>query len=432
MTTTRRLLAVGLLAVLVRVLDAEDRRMPSRAAPAAGLGKTIEVPLDHHPPERGSASLYYEFGAPYDPKKPVVLVIADGQQFYVRRGAMAAIQKERFGNGVNVVGIVGRGATKPFRDAALGEGGRPDWEKAWRIFHSGQWVEDIEAVRLAVAGPRGEVLLYGVSGGALLVHEYLARHGEHVRRAFTAAAPDPFHEGQLGLNSDRFWQEVGTHDPTLQASLLDVLRRQAADRPRILITLQRQNCFVPPEKLQQARADLIRALAAGDSRRYAEARKAYQVDIVHAFFESPEGIPIRVREFEFFCPSDALARLKDKGVYPNHENTYNFARPLVDLCAAGKIPEPSLDLTRLHRLRTEVLVLAGRWDHTVDYRTSIALTACYPRSYLFIADDDHGFGKFTKSGAMAKLLRAFLASGLSSKDWQTALKSAAPHRWRES
>src|SRR5262249_3276545 len=198
MTIRNTLLAIGLLAAVVQGLDADDRPKPPREKPAPELGKSIEVPLDHQTPERGRPSPSYEFGAPFHPKKPTVFVIADGQQFYVRRGAMPEIQKTRFGDGFNVVGIVGRGATKAFRDAALGEGGRPDWQKAWRLFHSGQWIEDIEAVRKAVAGPRGEVSLYGVSGGAMLVHEYLARHGEHVRRAFTAAAVDPFHEGRLG------------------------------------------------------------------------------------------------------------------------------------------------------------------------------------------------------------------------------------------
>jgi pimeloyl-ACP methyl ester carboxylesterase len=425
------MVVLALVAVLVQGLDADPAGPVPQRDTSSGLGKTIEVPLDHQAPGRGRASLYYEFGAPYDPKKPLVLVIADGQQFFVRRGVMAGLQKERFGDGLNVVGIVGRGASKAFRDAALDTAGRPDWEKAWRIFHSRQWVEDIDAVRQAIVGARGQVLLYGVSGGALLVHEYLARHGEHVRRAFTAAAVDPFHEGQLGLNSDRFWQEIGAHDPALQPALRDVLRRRPDDRARILMTLQRQNFFVPPEKLQQARADLIRALAAGDDRRYAEARKAYQVDVVHAFFESPEGIPIRVREFEFFYPSGARSRLEGEAIYPNLENTFHFARPLVALCEAGKIPEPSLDLARLHRLETEVLLIAGRWDHTVDYRTSIALAACYPRSHLFIAEDDHMFGKLQKSGVMTRLLRTFLGSGLSSGEWQAALKDATPHRWRE-
>src|SRR5262249_26189428 len=153
----------------------------------------------------------------------------------------------------------------------------------------------------------------------------------------------PFSEGELGLNSDHFWQEIGAHDPALHGLLRDVLRRRPDDRPVILMTLQRQNFFVPPEKLQQARADLIRALAAGDPKAYAKARKDYQVVIIRAFSAPPAGIPVRVREFEFFYPSGALGRLKGDAIFPYHENTYNFAKPLVALCQAGKIPGPSLD-----------------------------------------------------------------------------------------
>src|SRR5262249_18539565 len=153
----------------------------------------------------------------------------------------------------------------------------------------------------------------------------------------------------------------GAQDPALQTTLRAVLHKRASDRSRILMTLQRQNFFVPPEKLPQARADLIRALAAGDEMRYEEARKTYQVDVVHGFFDSPAGIPVRVREFEFLYPSGALPRLKGEAVLPNLENTYNFAKPLVALCEKGKIPAPTLDFARLHRLTTEVCVVAGRW-----------------------------------------------------------------------
>src|SRR5947209_3726085 len=116
MTTAKTLFVLGLLLAPAPALVAD----PAPAAPPAdGLGKTIEVPLDHQAPDKGRAALYYESGAAYDPKKPVVFVIADGQQFFMRKGAVAAMQKDTFGDGLNVVGIVGRGATKAFRDAAL-------------------------------------------------------------------------------------------------------------------------------------------------------------------------------------------------------------------------------------------------------------------------------------------------------------------------
>src|SRR5262249_59381482 len=128
MTTAKTLLGFGLLLALAQGLVADPQPATPKDSPADGLGKTIEVPLEHKAQDKGRASLYYEFGAPYDPKKPVVFVIADGQQFFMRKGAVAAMQKDSFGDGVNVVGIVGRGATKPFRDATLDDRGRPDWE----------------------------------------------------------------------------------------------------------------------------------------------------------------------------------------------------------------------------------------------------------------------------------------------------------------
>src|SRR5918911_1145782 len=82
------------------------------------MGRTIEVPLDYKAPEMGRAPLYFEFGASFDPTKPVVFIIADGQQFYVRRGSVAELQHTLFGDAFNVVGIVGRGFTPEFIKAA--------------------------------------------------------------------------------------------------------------------------------------------------------------------------------------------------------------------------------------------------------------------------------------------------------------------------
>ena len=396
--------------------------------PASGLDRMIEVPLDYANPMGGRATLTYEFGAKFDPAKPTVVLIADGQQFYLRKGLVAR-QQATFGEGFNVVGIIGRGNTEAFIKAATGLDGRPDWTKAWRIFNSGQWIEDIDSVRRTLLGESGKLLLFGQSGGAMLVHEYLAKHGDHVQRAFTAAAVNPYLERELGLFHDRFWDEIGAHDRALQNRLRDALKQHPDDRPRMIMTMQRQNFFVSPERLQQARAELIGVLASGDKTRYDEARKTYQVEEVMKFFESPDGMPTRVREFEFFYPLHAGMRLSDAEVHPDLENTFNFAKPLVELCEAGKIPPPSWNAAALHRLDAEVFVLAGGVDHAVDYRTSIALTSLYPRHYLFLANDDHMFGKLRASKDYESLIQAFLRFGLDSPELRKALASAEPNRW---
>jgi hypothetical protein len=213
--------------------------------------------------------------------------------------------------------------------------------------------------------------------------------------------------------------------------LLDVLARRRDDRAAIITTLQRQNFFVPLDELAAARASLINALAAGDEQRFEEARKEYQVDAVRQLLDSPQGIPTRVRIFELSVPSGEQTLLGGQAVFPDLENQYNIAEPLVRLCEAGKIPRPYFDFAGLHRLDTEVFVLAGRWDHTTDYRSSIALAANYPRHYLFLADDNHTFERLTKSGDSNLLMRAFLGTGLASESFRDALKAAEPLRWTE-
>lgn len=48
---------------------------------STSLGRTVEVPLDYRNPNLAHAPLYFEFGAPYDRKKPVVFIITDAQLF---------------------------------------------------------------------------------------------------------------------------------------------------------------------------------------------------------------------------------------------------------------------------------------------------------------------------------------------------------------
>lgn len=398
---------------------------------APSLGQTIAVPLDYKAPNLGSRSLYFEFGSPYERTKPTVFIIADAQQFYVRRGEVSNLQRALVGDAFNVVGIVGRGSSQEFIHAALDLNGQPDWVRAWQIFNSEQWIEDIEAVRRKVVGNSGKILLYGRSGGAFLVHQYLAKYGAHVQRAFTQAALNPFIVNELRLNSDHFWEEIGAQNRDLQSILRSVLERRANERETIIMTLQRQNFFVPPEQLPAARAGLIHALAAGDERLYEEARKQDQVDAIQKLNESVEGIPIRVRLYEFFSPSGARQRLGGEAIYPDLENQYNIAKPLVMLADAGKISSPIFNSAALHQLETEVFILAGRWDHTADYRSSIALAANYPRHYLFVANDNHTFENLNKSGDTDRILRAFLESGLSSAKLREALNTAESLRWSE-
>lgn len=228
--------------------------------PAANvsLGRTIQVPLDYDHPSLGSAPLYFELGARFDPQKPVVLVIADGQQYFIRRGGIVELQRSLFGDAFNVVGLVTRGSTPEFIQAALGGDGKIDWRKAWQIFNSEQWIRDIESVRKSLLGEHGKIMLYGRSGGAYLVHQYLAEYGEHALRAFTQSPVIPRIVADLEIHYDHFWSELGVQNPQLQTALRTWLDRTSdEERNKALITLQRQHFYVSGDQLLHERENLI-------------------------------------------------------------------------------------------------------------------------------------------------------------------------------
>jgi pimeloyl-ACP methyl ester carboxylesterase len=395
------------------------------------LGRTVTVPLDYAAPAWGRADLYVEFGAPFDRSKPTVIVVEDGQQFFVRRGEMVKMQASLFGNRLNVLGIVPRGATHAFVAAARRADGSPDWAKAWRIFHSDQWVEDIDRVRRTVLGPRTHVLLYGRSGGGYLVHQYLLRHGDVVMRAFTQAPVAPALNRELGIPIEHFWMELGAQDPRLQTALTRALAANPHERLRILVALQRQHFFIPADSLPTARAALIHALAAGDSAAFKRARADYQVDEILGLQHSDEALAENVRVYELIAPSGEFRPRDGATIEPLIDSQSEFVRPLIDLANAGKIAPTSFDLRRAHRLNTEVLVLTGRWDDAVDYRTSIALAASYPHHHLFLADDNHVLTRLTQAGLNRRLVQAFLEGGLRSSEFERELVAAESYRWRE-
>jgi pimeloyl-ACP methyl ester carboxylesterase len=395
----------------------------SPSAPPA----TIRVPIMYEDHKAGMAALTLDFGAPFDRHKPTVLVIADGQQFYVRPGAMADLQKSTFGDGVNVVGIVTRGTTPAFIQASLDYAGKPDWLKAWKIFNSNEWIHDIEAVRKSLVGENGKIELYGRSGGGYLVHQYLAQYGKYVDRAFTQSAVNPYLNAELGISLDLFWSQLGQQGGDLQKQLQAALAAHPEERINILMTLQRQHFFVSADKIDAARADLIRALSHGDMRTYLAARKEYQVDDMAAMYASNDIIPQDVRVLELISPSGAFDRLGDGGLYPLAETQAYEIKPLLKLLHEGAIQLSSFDFAALHHCTAEVFILAGRYDEAVDYRTEIALASQYPKHLLFIADDNHVFSALTSSGISLKLISSFVRAGIAS----TAVREAQSYRWIE-
>lgn len=130
---------------------------------------------------------------------------------------------------------------------------------------------------------------------------------------------------------------------------------------------------------------MIRSLAAGDRSEYDKDLPLYEVDSISKLEQSNDAIPQDVRVLELLYPTGAFAGTSGNLVRPLIDTQGEFIHPLLYLVNAGKVPPPTFSQEPAHALRTEVFVLAGRFDEAVDYRTSIALAYMYPKHYLFIA-----------------------------------------------
>lgn len=382
--------------------------------PPGATGGTVRVPFDHDAPEAGDFALLYELGAPFDPGKPTVLYCQDGQQFRVREGRVGELQADLFDERVNLVGVPGRIFTPAVAAAVRDPDGGTDWRRAYRFYCSRQWCGDLDAVRRAVLGEAGRMLLYGRSGGALLVQEYLARHGDAVVRAFMQAPPNPRLERELGRPSDPFWAELGDQDPRLQTMLLEALDRLAGLRGDIVVALSRQHFFHKAEDLAAERAAFIGELHAGDLAALERRKEQYQVDAVNRLQASHEGIAVTVRQYELFQPVADRYDRDGPSVAPTPEMQRRLVEPLLALHEAGDLPGWDLDLDALERYEGEVFILAGTRDAAIPVAYQRRLAGLFRRATLLLVRDDHMMKGLQAAGLYRPLHREFLLHGADS------------------
>jgi len=65
---------------------------------------------------------------------------------------------------------------------------------------------------------------------------------------------------------------------------------------------QRQNFFVKPDSLVYERNKLLNLLLMNDTASINDYKAKYQIKDILSFYDSPDGIPIKVRLFEFLLP----------------------------------------------------------------------------------------------------------------------------------
>jgi hypothetical protein len=422
MLVSRRELVLGAAAAAATPALAQA---PGPPAPLEAI--EIPVPLDHERPDSGRIALRCEWGAPPRPERPTIVVVADAQQYFVRPGGAARLQRDLFGPSLNVLTILGRSRSDALARLVMRDGGT-DWPAAYRLLNWRQWARDVETVIRQLEISPARLGLYGRSGGAHLIHQLLTLRPDLGGRIYVQAAINHELDTRWGLGADRSWQQLAAADTALARDMLAWLQSHPDRRRDLILVLQRQHFFEPLEQLSAARVAAARAFLAGDAARIAELRRQYQIDAIEQTRGTLEDVGAAVRVYEF-AAAHADPREHADALRPDVEALFHYASPLAD--RGYRPPVPPSDWPRLRTQAAEVLQVAGRHDHTCDYRTQIGLHGMTRGSHLLVLDDDHVFRRWAAAGSQPELLQAFFAGGAESPAFREALDRIEPLRWRE-
>jgi dipeptidyl aminopeptidase/acylaminoacyl peptidase len=376
----------------------------------------LPVPYDAGHPEWGTFRLFYETNSDFDPAKPTLMHILDGQSPQFAAGAPDRMKKD-YGLDLNIVQIEHRGMPAS-PTPLISKDGPTDWAKAFAVFQSSNVVSDIDAVRRDLLGSEGRIHILGQSGGAILACQYLARYGRWVDRAVIERGSADLSRAIAG-NRD-FFNDLLKGQGAWEA-FLRVFERKPVPIQQFLWLLEKLGYDYPPAEGMQAR--LIRELDEGKLSIYESLGRTYGlVDDRAAAIISFAPFAV-VRLFEVFFPLlDGSPADSSMGLF-----TPLFA-PLAELRARGVLRPEVIRLDKeMPGVKAESLILASRWDHVMPYRDSLDLGRLIPRSRVIIADDTHLM--IRHRSCRFRLIKAFLEKGLQAEEINDVLRSPDCHLW---
>lgn len=386
-------------------------------APADATHRFLSVPYDFEHPEWGMFRLYYETNSDFDPAKPTLIHILDGQSPQFAAGAPDRMKKE-YSLELNVVQIEHRGM--PASPAPLVSAkGRMDWAKAYAVFRSANVIRDIDAVRRDLLGPEGRIRILGQSGGAILACQYLAEFGRWVERAIIDRGTANLAK-TIERNRAFFFDVLKSQG--VQDAYFRILERKTVPSFQFLSLLSKLSFDYAPADGMQAR--FIRELEGGDLSLYEALGRKY--GLVDSLTENIISFApfAAVRLFEVFFPIVEASPV---------ESSYGLLKPmfapLLDLKAQGALKPEIINLEKeMAVTHSETLILAARWDHVVAYQDSIDLSQIVPRSRVILFDDTHLMLK--NRTCRFRIAKAFLEEGLRAPEIDQILASGDCQIWK--
>ncbi len=388
----------------------------------------LEFFVDHDEPSRGTFMGFFRLSPNFQKGSEVIFYLTDGQQEKVGLSPWDEYFEGKL-EGLSYVTICRRGHYPILFPEVFDAEGKPDLKEALQLYGTSQQIEDIETVRLAMLAkglipPHGKIMLYGTSGGGILIEQYLAKYGRNVSRALIEASygGDVFRK-RKGSYDDWLLDRMATHSPETLAKLTEIVESGDVDRTQFSFLLQRP-CYFSFQG-EQFVLDLIDDVHSGGKWAYWKAlcHPGYNFTVVDFMMQLPIELAVKVRCYEILGERIVEYRKRtSKRINLMYEWAQHTISDFITAREMGAISAVNLGIEGQRQAFTgEIVFMAADGDHVFPSE-AVQLSAMeYPTSRFALFHDTHIFGVEDNQQYYRDVRRTFFEHGLHSPEFDTVM-----------
>lgn len=381
----------------------------------------LQIPLDHENRALGNFTDFYILSPGFQPGENVIFWLFDNQQERVGmiKDASDFEYFEASLKGLSYVLIGNRGVSPTIFPEVFDEDGKANCSRALRYYSSEEQVEDIEEVRKdmqtkGLLPDDGKIMLYGGSGGGVLIQQYLDRYGEHVSRALIENSGGP----DLAIeHNTTFIKSTYLSNESLANSYF-ALTQDGEDFTSLAFLLYKIG-LTGNTDLQNRITDEKTGISSLE-RRLAYLCNwlfpSYNFPFVKWMLDAPGETEVKVRLYELIGDEvDRYHPVSAREVCLGYEWMMPLLADFTSAHEDGEIPTVKIQMNR-SSYPGEVLIWSGKADQVFSEQMGQWLCQSYPDARLALFDDSHTREKF--QDFRQEFRREFFIHGLRSPEVQ--------------
>jgi len=381
----------------------------------------IQIPIDHQDHSLGNFTDFYLLNPKFKTGDNVVFWLCDNQQEIV--GMINSPKDFEYFDknigGLSYVLIGNRGVSPTLFPEVFNKDRSVNYPLALKLYGSNEQIDDIEAVRQdmqrkGMLPKDGRIMVYGGSGGGVLVQQYLDKYGDHVSRALIESSGG---QDLARVHNTTFMEYTYESNPSVANSYFALSQKgdATASLAFMLFKIGLEGDLNLQKRIINSKTDMF---ALGDKFTYLKnwLTPTYNFPLIHLLLDAPRELEVKVRIYELmgmdienYHPACA------QEVYLGYEWAKVLLADFMKAHDEGKIQIMRFALNR-SCYNGEVMVWSGTADQDFADQMGHWVSNSYPHSRLAVFDDVHHLQKYPDY--YREFRKAFFTAGLNSTEVQ--------------